>query len=100
MADGNIALNVVFEAHPGREAELGTHLKALVAPTRSEPGCIEYHLNVSEDNPGIYLFYEVFADQASLDAHIAQDYFQAFVKHRESNDPVANVTVTRWSPLG
>jgi quinol monooxygenase YgiN len=99
MADGKVSLSVVFEAKPGREEELGNHLKALVAPTRAEAGCVEYHLNTSEDKPGLFLFYEVFADQAALDSHIAQEYFQAFVKHRETNDPVAEVTVTRWAPF-
>jgi quinol monooxygenase YgiN len=99
MAEGKVSLSVVFEAKPGREEELGTHLMALVAPTRAETGCVEYHLNVSEDKPGTFLFYEVFASQVALDTHIAQDYFQAFVKHRETNDPVAEVTVTRWVPL-
>jgi quinol monooxygenase YgiN len=94
-----IALNVVFEAVPGREADLAAQLQAMVVPSRGEPGCLEYHLNASEDKPGTFLFYEVFADHVALDTHLAMDYVKTFATSRETNDPVASVTVTRWTPL-
>jgi len=99
MAHSPIILSVMIEAVQGREAELTDILKALITPTRSEPGCISYELNVSQEKPGAFLFYEKFADQAALDAHVASPHFQNFLKAREASDPIASQSVNRWSPI-
>jgi quinol monooxygenase YgiN len=100
MASSPIILNVFLEAAQGREEELAALLKTLVGPTRSEPGCLGYELNTSTEKPGAFLFYEKFADQAALDAHVSSAHFQNFLKLREANDPIASQSVTRWSALG
>ena len=97
MADQAITLSVVIESLPGREEELLSKLRELVGPTRSEPGCVSYELNVSTEAAGRFLFYERFTNQEALDAHINTQHFQRFLKYRESNDPVANQTVMRWA---
>lgn len=99
MADSPIILNVFLEAAQGREEELAGLLKALVGPTRAEPGCLGYELNVSSEKPGSFLFYEKFADQAALDAHVGSPHFQAFLKKREASDPISGQSVTRWSAI-
>ena len=99
MATSPIILNVVIEAVAGREEELATMLSKLVGPTRSEPGCLGYELNSSQEKPGAFLFYEKFASQAAVDDHINSPHFQGFLKQREGSDPVANMTVTRWAAL-
>jgi quinol monooxygenase YgiN len=100
MDDGRIALTVVISAVAGREDELAGQLKALLQPTRSEEGCVDYRLHTSAEQPGTFLFYEVFANQAALDAHINTPHFKAFLKHRENSEPVANQTVMRWNIAG
>jgi quinol monooxygenase YgiN len=97
MAESPIILSVVLEAAPGREQELGSLLNSLVTPTRAEAGCLGYELNSSREKPGVFLFYEKFADQNALDAHVNSPHFQNFLKQREGNDPVANQTVMHWS---
>lgn len=99
MSTDLIVLSVVMEAVPGREEDLAAQLKSLVAPTRSEPGCLGYELNVSSERPGTFLFHEKFADQAALEAHINTAHFRNFLEYRENSDPVANQVVTRWSPI-
>lgn len=99
MADSPIILSVVIEAAKGREEELAGMLSKLVGPTRSESGCLGYELNTSREKPGTFLFYEKFADQTALDAHVNSPHFQNFLKQRESNDPIAQQTVSRWSVL-
>jgi quinol monooxygenase YgiN len=97
MSNAAIVLNVHMEAAAGREEDLELALSALVAPTRAEPGCLAYRLHCDPESPGKFMFYEKFADQAALDAHIASPHFQELVKLRESGaDPVAAVNVTRW----
>jgi quinol monooxygenase YgiN len=99
MAESPIILSVVIEAAPGREQELSSLLNSLVAPTRAEAGCLGYELNTSAEKPGVFLFYEKFANQAALDSHVSSPHFQGFLKQREGNDPIANQTVSRWSAL-
>jgi quinol monooxygenase YgiN len=99
MSTNSIVLSVVMEAVPGREQDLAAQLKRLVGPTRSEPGCLGYELNISTERPGTFLFNEKFADEAALEAHIKTAHFQSFQNYREKNDPVANQIVTRWSPI-
>jgi quinol monooxygenase YgiN len=99
MADTPIILSVVIEAAAGRENELASMLSKLVEPTRSEPGCLGYELNTSREKSGTFLFYEKFANQAALDAHVSAPYFQNFLKQREASDPVAHQTVMRWAGL-
>jgi quinol monooxygenase YgiN len=100
MSDNAVVLNVHFEAAPNREKDLEQALRALVAPTRSEPGCLAYRLHLDPQHPGKFMFYEKFAGQAALDAHIASPHFQNFVKLREAGpDPVSVVNVGTWREI-
>jgi quinol monooxygenase YgiN len=100
MAEAPIVLNVHFEAAPGYEAELAEQLTALLEPTRKEPGCLAYKLHFDPQDPKKLMFYEIFANQAALDEHVASPHFKKFSDRRETGvDPVANVTVTKWAAL-
>jgi quinol monooxygenase YgiN len=94
----SIVLNVHIQAAPGKGPELLEHLQALLAPSRNEPGCLKYMLHTDPEDQDKLMFYEEFADQAALDAHIAAPYFQAFLRYREScdPDPQQSAVVTRW----
>jgi len=54
-----VTLIVAVRARPGREAELEKELRALVAPSRAERGCIAYDLHVSSDQRGLFLLREI-----------------------------------------
>jgi quinol monooxygenase YgiN len=56
-----VTLIVALRARPGQEAALEKELRALVAPTRAERGCIAYDLHVSSDVPGLFLLREIWA---------------------------------------
>jgi quinol monooxygenase YgiN len=99
MTETPLVLSVIIEAVSGREQELSSLLSGLVSLTRAEAGCLSYELNTSREKPGVFLFYEKFADQKALDAHVNSAHFQNFLKQREGNDPIANQTVMRWSAL-
>jgi quinol monooxygenase YgiN len=97
MSDGHIVLNVQMEAATGREEDLARELRALVAPTRQEPGCLAYELHFDPDMPGKFMFYEKFVDQAALDAHVGSAHFSKWKQYRAAGpDPVAVSHVTRW----
>jgi quinol monooxygenase YgiN len=97
MTESPIVLDVHMEAAPGRGEDVAKALGALLAPTRQEPGCLEYQLHRDPENPLKFLFFERFKNQAALDAHLASPHFQAFLKYRDANPGLIPVTnVTRW----
>ncbi|HDS1735702.1 putative quinol monooxygenase [Pseudomonas sp. BP8] len=55
---------------------------AYVAPSRLEPGCIEYHMLRDKQDPSLFVFYEVWANKAALDVHSALPHMQQFSAQR------------------
>lgn len=74
----SIVLSITFEAKPGKEKALQELASGLLAPTHKEKGCIQYDLHRSIENPGLFMFYEVWATQADLDAHHQSAHLKAF----------------------
>ena len=68
----------VLKAKPGQEQALKAGLLALVEPTRTEPGNLDYVLFEHRDEPGTFYMREAFKNQAALDEHFATPYFQRF----------------------
>lgn len=68
----------VLKAKPGKQQALKQGLLALVEPTRTEPGNLDYVLFELRDEPGTFYMREAFKDQAALDAHFATPYFKKF----------------------
>jgi quinol monooxygenase YgiN len=61
----------VFEIEPGdRDAFLAGRLESMRA-SRAEAGCLEYTMSADPLEPGRLVLFERWADQASLDAHLA-----------------------------
>lgn len=52
-------------------------LRAIVAPSRQEPGCLRYDLFKSVQSETCFQFYEAYADQAALVAHTQSAHFLA-----------------------
>ena len=67
----------ILKAKPGKEAALRTELLNLVEITRQEPGCINYDLHVSTENPGHFAFHENWASKEQLDDHLARPHLVA-----------------------
>ena len=72
------AYSVVAEvrAKPGKEAELRAATLPLIALVRSDPRNIVYFLQEDREQPGHFIFYEVFANQADFETHNATPYVQ------------------------
>lgn len=69
-----------LRAKPGQEAELRHQLQRLVTPTRAEAGCVIYELSESKNEPGHFLFYEVWKSDADLDQHFQTAHMKAIGK--------------------
>ena len=63
-------------ARPETRAELEALLRAQVAPTRAEPGCINYDFHVDAADPCIFVFYENWTSRDALEIHLAMPHLQ------------------------
>jgi quinol monooxygenase YgiN len=71
-----IIMTVMFQARPGKEAELRAALTEVLAPTRQEEGCLFYDLHVATGDPSKFLFHESWASQAHHEAHDRTPHIQ------------------------
>jgi quinol monooxygenase YgiN len=60
-----------------------------------EPGCLRFDVSQSEDDPGRWLFYEVYKDSAAFDAHRASPHFVAYQEVAEK--ALLSKTLTRYT---
>ncbi len=79
MSSAATPLTVValMRAHAGKENELRQLLATLVAPTRTESGCLNYDLHQSTEDPTRFLFHENWTSKAHLDRHLASPHVTA-----------------------
>jgi quinol monooxygenase YgiN len=64
-------------ARPQMREQLREILAAQVAPTRAEPGCINYNFHFDAGDPDVFMFYENWRSKADLDAHLAMPHLRA-----------------------
>jgi quinol monooxygenase YgiN len=71
-------------AATGKGAALAALLVEQAAAVRaSEPGCLVYRAHRSARDPELFLFYEMYADDAAFEAHRAAPHLVAFRERRE-----------------
>ncbi len=63
-------------AKPQTREQLRQILAAQVAPTRAEPGCMNYDFHVDANDPDVFMFYENWRSRADLDAHLAMPHLR------------------------
>ena len=82
--DGSTPLTIVAElkAKPGKEAELRQALQALVEPTRHQQGNINYDMLVSNQDPGVVIFYENWRSKAEWEQHMQSSILVDFAKRQ------------------
>lgn len=87
-----VTLIVILRAREGQETLLEAELRALVGPSRKEPGCLAYSLHRSIDTPGALLLHEVWAGREAHTEHSHTPHFlrwnarkDALLASREAN---------------
>lgn len=70
-----VTLAVILRPRDGQEMMLEAELRALLAPTRKEEGCIRYDLHRSAEGPGAFLLHEIWETRAHHTAHTKTDHF-------------------------
>jgi len=84
MANPRCTLTATLNARPEKRAELIELLSSFVGRSRAEPGCVDYHFHVSDEDPNVFYFYENWTTRADLDVHLNLPYQREwFVRHKD-----------------
>jgi len=75
LPKGALTLVVAIRAKEGQQLLLEAELRALVGPTRKEEGCLRYDLHRGADQPGTFLFHEIWASREHHAAHTRTPHF-------------------------
>lgn len=74
-----LALIVNFTVAEGDQEQAKLYIRKMQEHTRREPGCRQYIGHQSVDDPLRFVFYELYDNQAALDAHRASPHYAEFV---------------------
>jgi quinol monooxygenase YgiN len=92
-----VTLTVILRAKPGQESILEAELRALIAPTRREEGCLTYALHRAIDIPGAFLLHEVWATREHHRLHTCTPHFLRWDARKDSL--LASRDATFWAQL-
>lgn len=89
-------------ARPETREELQDILFSQVAPTRAEPGCLNYDFHVEASDPCSFVFYENWRSQTDLDAHMKMPHLAPLFSQAERllARPVEILHLTMLSEAG
>lgn len=76
MAGQTVRVVARIVAQPGRAEAMEAVLMGLIAPTRSERGCISYQLMQDTDDPARFVFVEEWASAEAIDAHMRSPHLR------------------------
>lgn len=65
-----------MRAAPGKRDELRRALEALIEPTGTEKGCVNYDLHQSIEDPDRFFFYENWESDDDLTSHLGSPHLQ------------------------
>lgn len=90
-----------IKAKPGMEKRMQQDLLGLIAPTRSETGCINFDLFIDINDPTVFMLYENWESQAALDAHFEQPYVKQVLQAYEVTlaEPIAANFLNKIEPM-
>src|SRR5580704_11982487 len=70
-----VTLVVTLRAKEGQHLLLEAELRALIAPSRKEEGCLRFDLHGCVDQPGTFLLHEVWGAREDHTAHTCTSHF-------------------------
>ena len=85
-----------FRTAPGTRQDFIDAVRPMVAATLEEPGCREYAFTPDPDDDDRLMLFELWDDQAALDAHFASDHMAQWQQRKERLD-VTNAEVKKYT---
>jgi quinol monooxygenase YgiN len=94
-----IVLSVIFKVEPARvEAFRAAVLGQAAQSLANEAGCLRFDVSSDPEDETRFLLYELYTDQAAVDAHRETGYYDDF---RGTVDPwTTSRDVTIWGLIG
>lgn len=90
-------LVVILRAKPGQESFLEAELRALIPPSRREPGCLVYDLYRAIEIPGAFFLHEVWASREDHRLHTKTPHFLRWDARKDAL--LASRDGTFWSRI-
>lgn len=99
MTDKKVTVLVRIKAKKGLEERVKQGLLALLNPTRSEKGCINYDLHQSAEDKSLFMLYENWKSKKDLDEHLAMPYMKSHME-KASEILAGPSEITLWEKIG
>jgi len=98
MANKKVTVVARIKAKKGMEEIVKQELIALLSPTRSEKGCINYDLHQSVEDKSLFMFYENWASKKDLNEHLEMPYMKSHMD--KAKDILAEPPeITLWEKI-
>jgi quinol monooxygenase YgiN len=68
-----------YRARAGAAGRVAEALREMVAPTRAEPGNLDYQVYRDPGDPSLFVLFERYADSGAFDAHRATPHFATWL---------------------
>ena len=98
MSNPEWTIIATIVARQEKRQEVLSVLTEMLAPTRAEPGNLEYHLHCDREDECVFVFYERFRSRSDFEAHLAQPYLQP-IGRRSAELLAAPIEVRRLERL-
>ena len=76
----SIYVTAILKSKQENTQELKSILENMVINSRKEAACEKYELQQGLDDETLFIFHEIWKDQAGLDLHNSQTYFLEFLE--------------------
>jgi quinol monooxygenase YgiN len=94
-----VVLAVTWMAKVGHETEVAGIFSKLTEESRKEPGCVTYQVHRHRTEPRRFFIYELYKDDAALEAHRATTHFLQFAR-KELPKIAERTEGNLYEPLG
>ena len=88
-----------IEVDPEHREALLAAVAPMVVATRGEPGCQAYAFSPDPEEPGLVRLFELWDDQAALDAHFASDHMADW-QEAAADLPIRNRDIAKYLVSG
>jgi quinol monooxygenase YgiN len=68
-----------FYARPGRGSDVESAIRAVIAPTRDEPGCLDIHAFRSIQDDRLFYIHSRWRDEAAFELHAGLPHTRHFL---------------------
>lgn len=69
-----------IEAKSDKVEQVKTALLKLIKPTQKEQGCLQYDLHQDNENPEVFLFYEMWESRSLWQTHMSNKHLKRYME--------------------